>query len=63
MQRDEPPGGALRDEDRNRADIVIYTGKRPPEPETPPANQPESPATAPATQPAAQSRPADKARD
>lgn len=35
MQRDD--GAALREEDRNRADVVIYTGKRPPEPESQPA--------------------------
>ena len=50
MQRDEV--NELRDEDRGRADIVIYTGKRPPEPEEQPAPQPA------ATQPAA-SQPAE----
>jgi hypothetical protein len=57
MQRDEPD--ALREEDRDRADIVIYTGKRPPEPpEDPQGEQPTTlpdatsqPAPAPATMP------------
>lgn len=38
MQRDD--GLTLREDDRNRADIVIYTGKRPPPPEKPDADEP-----------------------
>lgn len=38
MQRED--GGELREEDRNRADVVIYTGKRPPESPEPPESQP-----------------------
>ena len=41
MQREDGP--LLRDEDRGRADIIVYTGARPPEPET----QPEEPASQP----------------
>ena len=51
MQREE--GTSLREEDRGRADVVIYTGPRPPEAEETPASAPAAtPATAPATQPA-----------
>jgi uncharacterized iron-regulated protein len=49
MQRDD--GTSLRDEDRDRADVVIYTGKRPPEPpeDTEPAEAPDvSPEESPA---------------
>lgn len=62
MQRDEVT--ELRDEDRGRADIVIYTGKRPPKeeekPEEPPAEQTDEtpPAEEPAPEPPAGTNPA-----
>jgi len=49
MQRED--GQSLRDEDRGRADIIVYTGARPPEPATQPdepaATQPEEPTSQP----------------
>jgi len=55
MQREDGP--SLRDDDRGRADIIVYTGARPPEPET----QPDSATTQPAGNDATTARSAPEA--